>query len=317
MFKLLCVYAISLAIMLCTMPFFISYLKKIRFNQTVSEYSLDAYKAKKSTPTMGGVLFVLIPILVSFILNPHMNASLALILLTFAGYGLIGFLDDYIIVIQRDNQGLKPNAKLGLQVALAVLFFYVFYDSLDTTITIPLFKTQLDLGWLYAPLVYFMFAGASNAVNITDGMDGLATGCSIIAFIPFLIFAWLQGNMQVCIFLVSLLGALTGFLYYNHFPAKIFMGDAGSLALGAALAAVSIVLKKELLLIIIGGVFVWETVCVMAQLTSVKLTGKRIFKSTPIHYDFLLSGLKEVTVVRSFWIIGAVCAVVGLIIGLL
>ena len=271
--RLILAFIISLILVLIGMPKLIDYLKKISFNQTVSEYSLKEYKEKAKTPTMGGILFIVVPIIVTLFLAKGVLADLKMIviLLSFAGY-----------------------------------------VSLD--ITIPIIKVVLPLSWLYSILVFFMFTGASNAVNLTDGMDGLAAGCSFISYIAFLIIALCMKEYQVAIFISSLLGALLGYLHYNVSPAKIFMGDTGSLALGAGFAAIAMVLKQELLLIIIGGVFVWETLCVIIQISSVKIRKKRVFKYTPIHYSFVLDGISEKRVVRSFWLLSLICAVIGLVV---
>ena len=298
------------------MPKLIDYLKKISFNQTVSEYSLKEYKEKAKTPTMGGILFIVVPIIVTLFLAKGVLADLKMIviLLSFAGYGLIGFIDDYIIVIKRDNEGLRPKQKFIMQLLLAIIFFIIYRNNVSLDITIPIIKVVLPLSWLYSILVFFMFTGASNAVNLTDGMDGLAAGCSFISYIAFLIIALCMKEYQVAIFISSLLGALLGYLHYNVSPAKIFMGDTGSLALGAGFAAIAMVLKQELLLIIIGGVFVWETLCVIIQISSVKIRKKRVFKYTPIHYSFVLDGISEKRVVRSFWLLSLICAVIGLVV---
>ncbi|MEG0177447.1 phospho-N-acetylmuramoyl-pentapeptide-transferase [Anaerorhabdus sp.] len=315
-FMMLGAFLVSAAIVLVLMPRYINFLKKISFNQTVSEYSLEEYQQKAKTPTMGGVLFVIVPVLVTFIFMPKavLDLDVAIILLAFIGYGAIGFLDDYIIVIKQDNQGLLPRHKFFLQVVLAVIFFIIYQSHTSLDVMIPVFKTVLPLGGLYGILIFFMFVGGSNAVNLTDGMDGLAAGCSVIAFIPFLLFALQDRNIPIVVFIASLLGALIGYLRYNIHPARIFMGDTGSLALGGALAAVAMVLKQEVALLFIGGVFVWETLCVIIQIGSVKLRGKRVFRYTPIHYSFVLSGMKETQVVKSFWILSAICAFVGFIV---
>lgn len=312
-------FLVSVIAVLFLMPHYIKFLKKISFNQTVSEYSLEEYQQKAKTPTMGGVLFVLVPVIVTFIFKPDaiFDLDIAIILLAFVGYGAIGFLDDYIIVIKQDNQGLLARDKFLLQVVLAVIFFFIYQSHTSLDIRIPIVNFILPLGGLYGILIFFMFVGGSNAVNLTDGMDGLAAGCSFIAFIPFLLFAIQDRNVSIVVFICSLMGALVGYLRYNVHPAKIFMGDAGSLALGGALAAVAMVLKQEVALLFIGGVFVWETLCVIIQITSVKLTGKKVFKYTPIHYSFVLSGMKETQVVKSFWILATICAVVGFIIAVL
>ena len=313
--RLILAFIISLILVLIGMPKLIDYLKKISFNQTVSEYSLKEYKEKAKTPTMGGILFIVVPIIVTLFLAKGVLADLKMIviLLSFAGYGLIGFIDDYIIVIKRDNEGLRPKQKFIMQLLLAIIFFIIYRNNVSLDITIPI-KVVLPLSWLYSILVFFMFTGASNAVNLTDGMDGLAAGCSFISYIAFLIIALCMKEYQVAIFISSLLGALLGYLHYNVSPAKIFMGDTGSLALGAGFAAIAMVLKQELLLIIIGGVFVWETLCVIIQISSVKIRKKRVFKYTPIHYSFVLDGISEKRVVRSFWLLSLICAVIGLVV---
>ena len=314
--RLILAFIISLILVLIGMPKLIDYLKKISFNQTVSEYSLKEYKEKAKTPTMGGILFIVVPIIVTLFLAKGVLADLKMIviLLSFAGYGLIGFIDDYIIVIKRDNEGLRPKQKFIMQLLLAIIFFIIYRNNVSLDITIPIIKVVLPLSWLYSILVFFMFTGASNAVNLTDGMDGLAAGCSFISYIAFLIIALCMKEYQVAIFISSLLGALLGYLHYNVSPAKIFMGDTGSLAQGAGFAAIAMVLKQELLLIIIGGVFVWETLCVIIQISSVKIRKKRVFKYTPIHYSFVLDGISEKRVVRSFWLLSLICAVIGLVV---
>ena len=314
--RLILAFIISLILVLICMPKLIDYLKKISFNQTVSEYSLKEYKEKAKTPTMGGILFIVVPIIVTLFLAKGVLADLKMIviLLSFAGYGLIGFIDDYIIVIKRDNEGLRPKQKFIMHLLLSIIFFIIYRNNVSLDITIPIIKVVLPLSWLYSILVFFMFTGASNAVNLTDGMDGLAAGCSFISYIAFLIIALCMKEYQVAIFISSLLGALLGYLHYNVSPAKIFMGDTGSLALGAGFAAIAMVLKQELLLIIIGGVFVWETLCVIIQISSVKIRKKRVFKYTPIHYSFVLDGISEKRVVRSFWLLSLICAVIGLVV---
>ncbi|MEG0076738.1 phospho-N-acetylmuramoyl-pentapeptide-transferase [Anaerorhabdus sp.] len=312
-------FLVSAGIVLILMPYYINYLKKISFNQAVSEYSLEEYQKKAKTPTMGGVLFVIVPVLVTFLFMPKavFDMDVAIVLLAFIGYGAIGFIDDYIIVIKQDNQGLLASHKFLLQVLLAVIFFIVYQSHTSLDIVIPIFHTVLPLGGLYGVLIFFMFVGGSNAVNLTDGMDGLAAGCSVIALVPFLLFALQARNIAIVVFISSLLGALIGYLRFNIHPAKIFMGDTGSLALGGSLAALAMVLKQEVAFLFIGGVFVWETLCVIIQISSVKLRGKRVFLYTPIHYSFVLQGMKETKVVRSFWILSVICAVVGFIIAVL
>ena len=316
--RLLCCFLTSFFLVLLLMPHFIDHMKRIGFNQNVSEYSLEEYKNKAKTPVMGGVLFVTVPTICSLVFFPDifMDLDTAIVLLVFVGYGLIGFLDDYLIVVKHNNDGLKPWQKFSLQLLLAILFYLVFRRHAVLDIVIPFTGFSWNLGRYYVLLILFMFTGSSNAVNLTDGMDGLAAGCTEIALIPFLIFAWLDHRFALCGFILALLGALLGYLRYNVHPAKVFMGDTGSLALGAALAAIAMVLKKELALAVIGGVFVIETLCVIIQISSVKLTGHRVFPYTPIHYAFVLKGMNEQKVVRMFWIAGCIFALLGLFIGL-
>ncbi len=312
-------FGISLIVVLATMPLLISYLHKINYNQTVSEYSLEEYKQKQKTPTMGGIVFVLAPLAVTLLLQPGAIRDLQamIVMLAYVGYGLIGFLDDYIIVIRQNNEGLKPQYKFFLQLVLAVLFFFMYRQNASTDVILPFLEWVIPLGGLYMLLVFFMFTGASNAVNLTDGMDGLAAGCSFLAFAPFVMFALQQDKLVIATFIMAVMGSLLGFLKYNSHPAKIFMGDTGSLALGGALAAVGMILKQEIAVVVIGGVFVWETLCVIIQISSVKLRGKRVFRYTPIHYSFVLGGMRETQVVVMFWILQLVCTVAGFLIGVL
>jgi len=312
-------FAISLSLTLVLMPYYIRFLNRINHSQSISEYSLDEFKSKKKTPTMGGVLFVLIPLLAMLIVYPLSYTKLAtgIVYLAFLGYSLIGFWDDALIVIQHKNDGLKPLTKFISQVVLAILFYFLYRQSASSTILIPFTQMFINLGWLYAILVFVMFAGASNGVNLTDGMDGLAGGTSLLAFIPFAYFAYTQNNIELLAFIVAVMGSLIGYLRYNWHPAKIIMGDTGALALGGVLAALAMVLKQEFALIVIGGVFVFETICVILQIGSVKLRKKKIFRYTPIHYSFTLSGWKETNVVLFFWLLGAICAVLGLLIGVM
>lgn len=293
-------------------PNFIQYLQNNNISQKPSEYALDEYKNKKPTVTFGGVLFVIVPLVITLLLSIfHPSPMVFLIMMVFLLYGLIGLVDDYLIIKMDNNDGLKASHKFLLQVALAIAFYY-FYIKLggNTKITIPFVNQAINIFYLYPILAVFMLSGASNAVNLTDGMDGLAAGTVIIALIPFAYFA--RNDHSLFLLILSLIGALFGFLVFNRKPAKIFMGDVGSLPLGALLAMVAIVLDKEFLLAIVGGVFVFETLTVVIQRVSVKLRGKRVFKYTPIHYSFTLSGWKEKDVVMFFYALGLTFALIGL-----
>ncbi|MEG0422964.1 MAG: phospho-N-acetylmuramoyl-pentapeptide-transferase [Erysipelotrichaceae bacterium] len=312
-------FGISLLLTLVVMPLLIPFLHRIKFGQSVRDEGPASHKAKNGTPTMGGIVFVLIPVLVLLVLDFKAFASkqLLLIVLAYLGYACIGFIDDYIIVVKKNNEGLKPSIKFLLQSILAVVF-YLFYQSMaSTSVLIPLFNITIDIGHLYFVLVFIMFTAESNAVNFTDGLDGLCAGTSFIAIAPYIIFALLQKNQDVAMLLLAVSGALLGYLRFNIHPAKIFMGDTGSLALGALLASSAMVLKQELLLLVIGGVFLAEMLSVVIQVTYFKKTRKRIFKMAPLHHHFELSGYKETQVVMMFYSVAVILAIVGLILGVM
>ncbi|CAH2761746.1 phospho-N-acetylmuramoyl-pentapeptide-transferase [Erysipelothrix amsterdamensis] len=304
----------AFALSVVAYPRFISYLQKSNMEQKVSEYALEEFKNKQKTPTFGGFVFVIIPVLVALVFNGfNFNGSVLLLIGVYAMYALIGLIDDYKIVKEGKNDGLSPKVKMLSQLLLAVIF-YVIYIKMggDNKLAIPFMKEPLDLGWFYLPLIMFIFAGSSNAVNLTDGMDGLASGTSVIGFAAFAFVAYTLNRMDVFMVLLAVIGGLLGFLVYNRKPAKIIMGDVGSLALGALFAGVSVLLNKEILLAIVGGVFVFETLCVIIQRTSWKLRHKKVFKYTPIHYSFTLNGWKEENVVNFFYALGVAFAIIGL-----
>lgn len=318
---ILCLF-VSFLITVIVMPKYIKYLRKVRFGQVEREEGLASHKQKGGTPTMGGLVFIIATVLavylcnVSLILDPFVN----LLTLVILGFGFIGFIDDFLIVAKNNNDGLKPAQKYGLQSIMAVVFYLLawkFLPNFSTAIMIPLTHYELNLGILYPVFVYFMFTAESNAVNLTDGLDGLATGLMIIALVPFMIFGIIQKNMIVAAYAASLIGGLLGFMIFNYHPARIFMGDCGSLALGAFLAALAVMTKQELLLIVIGIVPLTETLSVIIQVTSYKTRHKRVFKMSPIHHHFEMSGWSETNVVRRFWIVGLAAAVIGLLLGVI
>ena len=312
-------FGCSLIITLLVMPKLIPFLHKIKFGQVEREEGLASHKAKGGTPTMGGMVFVLVPILVMLVLNPKAFTSMNMLIVIFAylGYALIGFVDDFLIVVKKNNDGLKPSMKFLMQSILAVIFYFLYCQVAETTIQLPVVHLEVQLGFLYFVLIFFMFTCESNAVNLTDGLDGLSAGTSLVAIAPFVVFALLQNNTDLAVFLLAVCGSLIGYLKFNLHPAKIFMGDTGSLALGGLLAATAMILKEELLLIIIGGVFVMELLSVVIQVTSYKLTKKRVFKMAPIHHHFEMCGMKETQVVLMFWCIGFLCAALGLWLGVI
>ena len=310
---------LGLCITLAVMPILIPILHKVKFGQSEREEGPASHKAKNGTPTMGGIVFILVPILVLLILDApaFMNPEMQIVVLAYVGYAMIGFIDDFIIVVQKNNRGLSPKMKFLMQSVLAVLFFYLYQRIAPTTINVPVLNMEIELGWLYFLLIFIMFTAESNAVNLTDGLDGLSAGCVIIALSPFGLHSIHQSKSDLALFLLAVIASLLGYLKFNLHPAKIFMGDTGSLALGGLLAATAMVLKQELLLVIIGGIFVMELMSVVIQVTSFKATGKRVFKMAPLHHHFELSGFKETQVVVMFWMISLGFAILGYFLGVM
>ena len=317
--KYLLAFGIALVLTLLVMPRFIPFLHKIKFGQSMRLEGPKSHMVKTGTPTMGGIVFVLIPILVLLLLDyqAFFSVEMLIVVLAYLGYALIGFIDDFLIVVKKNNDGLKPSMKFLLQSVLAVIFYFIYTSVAETTIQIPVLGISLELGILYFVLIFFMFTAESNAVNLTDGLDGLCAGTAFIAITPFVIFALLQDYSDLAMLLLAVSGSLLGYLRFNIHPAKIFMGDTGSLALGGLLAASAMILKQELLLIVIGGVFVIELLSVVIQVTYYKRTHKRIFRMAPLHHHFEEGGMNETQMVSMFWCIGFLCAVVGLWLGVI
>ena len=311
----------TLLCVILIMPKTIDFLHKIKFGQTEREEGLDSHKKKNGTPTMGVIVFILIPVIIYLITYfagfIPMDLNAVILLLAFIGYGLIGFIDDYIIVVKKDNQGLKPKTKFLMQSILAIVFFLLYRTNSSLSLWIPIWDKTIPLGFLYFFLIFIMFTAETNAVNLTDGLDGLCAGQMIIALVPFVVFAFLQGLTQIAYILILVIAALLGYLKFNKHPAKIFMGDTGSLALGGIFAATGMVLKQEILLVLIGLVFVVETLSVIIQVTYYRKTKKRIFKMAPLHHHFEMCGWNETQVVHRFWLAGLICAIAGLLIGVI
>jgi phospho-N-acetylmuramoyl-pentapeptide-transferase len=238
------------------------------------------------------------------------------VVLAIVGYGIIGFIDDYLIVVRKNNDGLKPSLKFLMQSILAVVFYLIYRNVTNSLVIVPFLNIYLDLGIFYVFVVFVMFTGESNAVNLTDGLDGLSAGLVVLAILPFIYFCVRIEQFDLGILLCAVVGSLIGYLRYNMHPAQIFMGDTGSLALGGLLAAVAMVTKEEIALILIGGVFVVEVVSVIIQVGYFKIThGKRFFRMAPIHHHFELGGMDEQKVVYLFWTVGAFLSLVGFMIG--
>ncbi len=303
--------------------FLIPYLKKKKKEQTLSVYLEERHKSKAHIPTMGGLIFIVPPVSLLVLLlilgKIPFTYNLFIILLTFIGYSFIGLLDDYLIIKRHNNQGLSESMKLILQIILAIILFYFFLKGgNEPLIWIHTLNIKINIGWLYGLFILLVLTSSSNAVNLTDGLDGLAGGLSLIAFftqgIITLNTGWLEGYIEITLFIFALVGSLMGFLMFNSYPAKIFMGDTGSLALGSTLGMIAILTRHELLLIVIGIVFVLETLSCLIQRGYYKMTHKRVFPMTPIHHTFEQK-LPENEVVKLFWLIGLIGSLVSLLFG--
>ncbi|WP_255639800.1 phospho-N-acetylmuramoyl-pentapeptide-transferase [Aquibacillus saliphilus] len=311
--------AIAFLITVLISPIFIPFLRRLKFGQSIREEGPKSHMKKMGTPTMGGLMILFSVTITTLIMTGKFNPGsvsfeLLLLLLVLLGFGLLGFLDDFIKVALKRNLGLTSKQKMAGQILIAIIFYFILrYHDFPTYIQIPGTSIQWELGWGYALLVVFMLVGASNAVNLTDGLDGLLAGTATIAFGAFGILAWYAfPQFEVTIFSLAVVGSLLGFLVFNAHPAKVFMGDTGSLALGGSIAAVAILTKLEVLLVIIGGVFVLETLSVIIQVISFKTTGKRVFKMSPLHHHYELLGWSEWRVVTTFWLIGLIFAALGI-----
>jgi phospho-N-acetylmuramoyl-pentapeptide-transferase len=315
-------------------PWLIEQMRRIKAGQYIREEGPKSHQMKAGTPTMGGILIniaIVIPtILWADISNPYIWIVL---FVTFA-YGAIGFVDDYRKLVKKQNMGLSAREKFSMQIGvalaagLAIAYLPSIHNNYSTVLTFPFFKTlHLNLGFLYIPFIIVVLVGASNGVNLTDGLDGLAIGSTLIVAVTYTILTYAAGNFRVAdylriawvpqagelaVFCGAMVGASLGFLWFNAHPAEIFMGDVGSLALGGAIGCLAVMIKQEILLGFVGGLFVLEGMSVVLQVASFKLTGRRIFKMSPLHHHFELSGWRETKVVVRFWIIAIIFAMLAL-----
>jgi phospho-N-acetylmuramoyl-pentapeptide-transferase len=299
-------------------PLFIPILRRLKFGQQIREEGPESHQKKSGTPTMGGTI-ILLSMLLSVLFvsrwSGEIDYKLYVLLIATLGYGLVGFLDDYIKIVFKRSLGLTAKQKLLGQLIVSVVVCVILaLNGHSTDIAIPLTDVSLPLGWLYYPLIVLFMMGMSNAVNFTDGLDGLLSGTSAIAFGAFTVLAMLYSQPEVALFSAAMIGAVLAFLVFNAHPAKVFMGDTGSLAIGGGITLVAVLLKEEVLLLIIGGVFVIEILSVIIQVISFKTTGRRVFRMSPIHHHFELAGWSEWKVVIVFWLAGLVLAGLGLLI---
>jgi phospho-N-acetylmuramoyl-pentapeptide-transferase len=313
--------------------FLIRKLQRLQWGQEIRAEGPEAHQSKKGTPTMGGILILTAVILPTLLWADLANIFIWIAVLAMLAFGLIGFTDDYLKVVRKRSLGLTPKQKFVAQIAVALAIgvatvILAHRDFFDTRLSFPFFKSfHPDLGWLYAGLVLLVLVGSSNAVNLTDGLDGLAIGSVLIASATFAILAYVVGHAVVAdylgipnvkgageltIFCASMVGASLGFLWYNCNPAQVFMGDVGSMALGGAIGTVAVLIKQEILLVLVGGLFVIEAISVIVQVASFKMTGRRVFRMAPIHHHFEKAGWAEPKVVIRFWILAIIFALLSL-----
>lgn len=312
-------------------PKFISLIKNYQIQQYIREEGPESHKKKSGTPTMGGVL-ILASAFVSIILWCDLSQPMIWLVIVCGGlYAAIGFHDDFLKIKRKHNKGLSARQKLIAQFAIALAVGWYLYqsESFDTVLHVPVIKEwNFNLGILYIPFAALVICGASNAVNLTDGLDGLAAGPMVIAALTYMVFIYCAGNAkfaqylqitfvpeaaEVTVLLAGVVGAVMGFLWYNTYPAQIFMGDVGSLSLGAILGVVALIAKQELILIVVGGLFVMEAMSVIIQVGYFRLTGgRRVFRMAPLHHHFELKGWPEPKVIVRFWIIAVILAMIGL-----
>lgn len=296
-------------------------LKKLKVGQHVSLF-VDKHLKKEGIPTMGGFIFIfptIITIIILLLTNRLVwSNNLFIILFVFLAYGFLGFIDDFLKVKRGNNEGLSEMTKLFGQLVIALVFFYIYVKSgHPTELYIHTLGIRIEMSWLYGVFILFILIASSNAVNITDGLDGLAGGLSLIAFLALGLISWnsiwIMGYEEIAVFCFILVGSLLGYLFFNTNPAKIIMGDTGSLALGAAMASIAILTKHEITFVIIAGVFILETLSVIIQMISLKLTGKKVFLMAPLHHHFEKLGWLESDIVKSFWVVGILLAMAAVL----
>lgn len=313
-------------------PMIIRKLRTLSLTQQIRDDGPQRHMAKAGTPTMGGLIIIIAIVATMLLWGNLENPYVRLILMSLLGFGALGFLDDYLKISRKNHRGLRGWSKFGAQTALALMIsLYLLLnpqDPLSDVLSIPFFKKWLfDLSWFYIPFSIVVIVGASNAVNLTDGIDGLAIGLVAVATLATGVLVYISGHRglatylqvlylpqtgELSVFCGAMFGAALGFLWFNAYPAEIFMGDVGSLGLGGALGTLAVITKHEIVLAVVGGIFVVETLSVMLQVASFKLTGKRIFKMAPIHHHFELKGWPEPRVIVRFWIVGIMLALLSL-----
>ncbi len=312
-------------------PAFIRALRRLSVGQSIRDVAPESHRTKAGTPTMGGVLILATLLVPTLLWADLANAYVWLVVATTVAFGAVGFLDDYLKVRRRHNRGLSARVKFTLQMVVGMLAGWVVVSMPSehgSTVAFPFFKEAVfDIGLLYVPFAALLLTGASNAVNLTDGLDGLAIGATLIAAATYAIFSYIAGNSvlaeylqvpyvagvgEITVFCAALVGASLGFLWFNCHPAEVFMGDVGSLALGGAIGIVAILAKQEIVLVLVGGLFVMEAISVIVQVLSFKTTGRRVFRMAPIHHHFEQVGWSEPKVIVRFWILAIMFSLMSL-----
>lgn len=295
-------------------------LKNLKIGQRISVFVGDNHRKKEGTPTFGGLIFIIPTLITTIILiltdKMEFTTNLGIILLVFVGYAFLGFLDDFLSFKKKNNEGLTTFQKLFLQILIALGFFFLYIKTGGSTaLQVSTLGINIEMGWFYGVFLLFILVGASNAVNLTDGLDGLAGGLSAIAFIAFSLISLMVGFEEIGIFTFILVGSLLGFLFFNTHPAKIFMGDTGSLALGAVMGAVAILTHREITLLVVAGIFVVETLSVILQVFWMYVFKRKLFLMTPLHHHFEKLGWEETDIVKVFWAVGLILTMAGVFFG--
>ena len=308
---LILTFVIGVIIALILGPITIPLLRRLKFGQNIREEGPKSHLKKAGTPTMGGVMFILSTTIVMFIMSDSFTEKGMVALYSLIAFGFIGFLGDLLKILKKQSEGLKAWQKMLLLLIVSGAFGYYSYVNLPHDIVIPFTSFKLPLGVLYVPFVIFVYAAMTNAVNLTDGLDGLASTVSVLVLTFFGVLTFIIKDYSLTIFSVALIAGLIGFLKFNAYPAKVFMGDTGSLAIGGAITTIAIISGYPLLIVIVGGIYVIEALSVIIQVVSFKSTGKRVFKMAPIHHHFEQCGWNVVKVVTVFSIITVVLCIIG------
>jgi phospho-N-acetylmuramoyl-pentapeptide-transferase len=308
----------ALALSLVLGPMLIRRLRDFQIGQVIRQEGPQSHRAKAGTPTMGGLLILASAIIPTLLWADLKNAYIWVAVLATLAFGAVGLWDDYLKIVRRSHHGLLPRYKMGLQIIIGIgvglaVMALAANNLYNTRLIFPFFKNLIpDLGWFYVAFAVLVLVGATNAVNLTDGLDGLAAGCCAIVFLTYTVMTFITpGEHDLALLSASLVGGCVGFLWFNSFPASVFMGDTGSLGLGGAIAALAVMTKTELLLIVIGGIFVIEALSVAIQVIAFQRFRRRVFLMAPIHHHFELAGWSETKIILRFWIVAAICAAIG------